>query len=79
MVTRLLRYIIVAISVMVAFHSVGLGGLVTWFIAALGLSIGWVLKDPIADIVAYFIILVQRPVKIGDYIKLSEEVMGVVA
>jgi small-conductance mechanosensitive channel len=78
MVTRLLRYIIVAITVMVAFHSVGLGGLVTWFIAALGLSIGWVLKDPIADIVAYFIILVQRPVKIGDYIKLNEEAMGVV-
>jgi small-conductance mechanosensitive channel len=78
MVTRLLRYIIVAIAVMVAFHTVGLGGLVTWFIAALGLSIGWVLKDPIADIVAYFIILVQRPVKIGDYIKLNEEAMGVV-
>jgi len=78
MVTRLLRYIIVAVAVMVAFHSVGLGGLVTWFIAALGLSIGWVLKDPIADIVAYFIILVQRPVKIGDYIKLNEDVMGVV-
>ncbi len=78
MVTRLLRYIIVAIAFMVAFHSVGLGGLVTWFIAALGLSIGWVLKDPIADIVAYFIILVQRPVKIGDYIKLDDHVMGVV-
>jgi len=78
MVTRLLRYIIVAVSVMVAFHTVGLGGLVTWFIAALGLSIGWVLKDPIADVVAYFIILVQRPVKIGDYIKLNDEVMGVV-
>src|SRR4029077_16260668 len=28
--------------------------------------------------VAYFIILVQRPVKIGDYIKLNEEAMGVV-
>lgn len=78
MVTRLLRYIIIAVAVMVAFHSVGLGGLVTWFIAALGLSIGWVLKDPIADVVAYFIILVQRPVKIGDYIRLSDDVMGVV-
>jgi small-conductance mechanosensitive channel len=28
--------------------------------------------------VAYFIILVQRPVKIGDYVKLSEGVEGVV-
>lgn len=78
MVTRLLRYIIVAIAAMVAFHSVGLGGVLTWFIAALGLSLGWVLKDPIADVVAYFIILVQRPVKIGDYIKLNDNVMGVV-
>jgi small-conductance mechanosensitive channel len=78
MVTRILRYVIVTTALFIAMQSVGLGGLVTWLIAALGLSIGWVLKDPMSDIVAYFIILVQRPIKIGDYIKLNDQVMGIV-
>lgn len=78
MVTSILRYIIIATAVFLGLYSVNLGGLVTWLIAALGLSIGWVLKDPMADIIAYFIILVQRPIKIGDYIKINENVMGIV-
>jgi small-conductance mechanosensitive channel len=78
MVTRILRYVIVTTALFIALQSVGLGALVTWLIAALGLSIGWVLKDPMADIVAYFIILVQRPIKIGDYIKLDDHIMGIV-
>jgi small-conductance mechanosensitive channel len=41
-------------------------------------GIGWVLKDPMGDFIAYFIILVQRPVKIGDYVRIDEENRGVV-
>jgi len=78
MVTSILRYVVIATALFLGLYSVNLGGLVTWLIAALGLSIGWVLKDPMADIVAYFIILVQRPIKIGDYIKINENVMGIV-
>ena len=78
MVTRILRYVIVTTALFIGLQSVGLGGLVTWLIAALGLSIGWVLKDPMSDIVAYFIILVQRPIKIGDYVKLDDHTMGIV-
>lgn len=78
MVTSILRYFIIATAVFLGLYSVNLGGLVTWIIAALGLSIGWVLKDPMADIVSYFIILVQRPIKIGDYVKIGEGVMGIV-
>ncbi|HEV2916499.1 MAG TPA: mechanosensitive ion channel domain-containing protein [Candidatus Babeliales bacterium] len=78
MVTRILRYIIVTAVFCIALQSVGLGGLVTWLIAVLGLSIGWVLKDPMVDIVAYFIILVQRQIKIGDYIRINDQIMGIV-
>lgn len=78
MVTSILRYVIIATAAFLGLYSANLGALVTWLIAALGLSIGWVLKDPMADIVAYFIILVQRPIKIGDYIRVNENVMGIV-
>jgi small-conductance mechanosensitive channel len=72
------RYLIVIAAVMLGFQNVGLGSLVIYLTGALILSIGWVIKDPISDFMSYFIILVQRPVKIGDYVWLSDEVMGVV-
>ncbi len=77
-ITRISRYIIVIIAIFLGFSNVGLGQLVTVVVAGLGLSIGWVLKEPISDFIAYFIILVQRPIKIGDYIKVDAEIMGIV-
>ena len=38
----------------------------------------WAVRDVFNDFVAYFVLLVQRPVKVGDYIKMSDEVKGVV-
>ena len=55
-----------------AFNSVGLGSLIGNVFIALALSIGLYIKDPISDFISYFIILVQRPVKIGDYVKLMK-------
>jgi small-conductance mechanosensitive channel len=39
---------------------------------------GWSFKDLFTDFVAYFFILVQRPVKLGDYVKIDDNTMGVV-
>jgi small-conductance mechanosensitive channel len=77
-VTSIMQYLIIIIAVFIGFQSVGLGQLVSFLIGALALSLGWVLKDPISDFVAYFIILVQRPIKIGDYVRIDAENMGVV-
>ncbi|HLJ31685.1 MAG TPA: mechanosensitive ion channel domain-containing protein, partial [Candidatus Babeliales bacterium] len=77
-VNSIIQYIVIIIAVFFAFNSVGLGSLIGNMFLALAFSIGLYLKDPISDFISYFIILVQRPVKIGDYIKLDEETMGVV-
>jgi small-conductance mechanosensitive channel len=77
-VTSITQYLVIIIAVFLGLQNVGLGELVGYFIAALTLSLGWVLREPISDFIAYFIILVQRPVKIGDYIKIDDHVMGVV-
>ncbi len=76
-ITRIMHYVVVTIAVFIGFHSVGLGQVVGLVLGALALSLGWVLKEPISDFVAYFIILVQRPLKIGDYVKINE-IEGVV-
>jgi small-conductance mechanosensitive channel len=77
-VTSILRYIIVIAAIFLGFQQVGLGALVVYAMGALALGIGWILKEPISDFIAYFIILVQRPIKIGDYIQLDENTVGIV-
>jgi potassium efflux system protein len=76
--TRIMHYIVLTIAIFIGFQRVGLGQLVGLLLGALALSLGWVLKEPISDFVAYFIILVQRPIKIGDFISIDPDIRGVV-
>ena len=77
-VTSIIQYVVIVIAVFIGFHSVGLGGLIGNVFIALALSVGLYIKEPISDFVSYFIILVQRPIKIGDYVQIDTETMGVV-
>lgn len=77
-VSSIIRYLILMTSIFLGFQAVGLDALVTYVLGALIIGLGWVIKDPLADFVAYFILLVQRPFKIGDFIKLDNDVLGVV-
>ncbi len=77
-VTSITRYVLIIIAIFLGFQSAGLDSLVIYLIGGLILSIGWVIKEPISDFIAYFILLVQRPIKIGDYIKIDDEARGVV-
>lgn len=77
-ISSLTRSLVITAATILAFQAVGLASLVTYLIGALIIGIGWVIKDPIADVLAYFIILVQRPLKIGDYVGLDAETIGVV-
>ncbi len=77
-VTSIVQYIVIVVAVFIGFQSVGLGSLIGNVFIGLALSIGWYIKDPISDFISYFIILVQRPVKIGDYVQIDHDTMGVV-
>lgn len=76
--TRFIQYFIMIIFIFFGFKNVGLGDLIGYLIGALAIGIGWYVREPIGDFVAYFIILVQRPLKIGDFIKLDNETFGFV-
>ncbi len=77
-VTSITQYAVIVIAIFFGLQNVGLGEIIGYFIAALTFSLGWVLREPIGDFVAYFIILVQRPVKMGDFIKINDDIVGVV-
>ncbi len=71
------RYFLIFITLLIGMKSVGLESFATKFVLVLG-AIGFAVKDPILDFFSYFIILVQRPIKIGDLIMFDEQVSGVV-
>jgi small-conductance mechanosensitive channel len=77
-ITSLTQYSVIITFVFLGFQNAKLGALVNYIVGGLILGLGWVLKEPISDFVAYFIILVQRPIKIGDFIRIDDEVTGVV-
>lgn len=70
-VTSLVRYMVIVIAIYLGFQMAGLSTL----LFALGLAIGSIAyfnKEPLADFISYFLILVQRPVKIGDYVEIDK-------
>lgn len=70
-VLTLMRYIIITIALFMGLTSAGLGGLTTKF-AILLAGVGFAVQDAVRDFFAYFILLVQRPVKVGDFIRVLD-------
>lgn len=71
------KYAIILLAVFIGLSNAGLEGLTTKFAIIIG-GLSFALQEPLRDFFSYFIILVQRPVKIGDFIQISEDVVGVV-
>jgi len=76
-VVGLMRYLIIIAVIVIGLQNIGLGPLSKYLFGAI-LAITWVIKEPLGDLVAYFVLLIQRPIKIGDYIKIDEQISGVV-
>jgi small-conductance mechanosensitive channel len=82
-VSTIMHYLIVIIVTLLGVQRVGLGNMVMLsLIVPILIGLGWVMKDYANDFISYFIILVQRPFKIGDFVRFDNSsvplVMGVV-
>ncbi len=76
-VLSLTRYLIVLLAIFIGLNSVGLGGSFYGIGAAL-LGLGIAGKEIITDFIGYFVILIQRPLKIGDFVRIDPDLTGVV-
>ncbi len=76
-IITLTRYVIILIAFIIGMQSAGLDALTTKIAVAVGL-ISYYLKELVLDVFAYFIILIQRPIKIGDWIFIDSDNSGVV-
>lgn len=71
------RYVAVVVALLLGLNSAGLEGMAMKLVVLVGI-LSFAVKEPLADFFAYFIILVQRPVKIGDMIQIEHDVSGIV-
>lgn len=77
-VSSITKYVIVVAVFLVGLLQVNLGSLIPVLVGAIVLGLAFAVKGPVNDFVAYFIILVERPIKLGDYIEVSADVKGFV-
>lgn len=76
--TSISHYVIIISMIFIALIRAHLSTFVGYALSFALIALGWSFRDFFADFVAYFFILIQRPVKIGDYIKIDNNIMGVV-
>ena len=77
-VSSISKYIIIIAVFLVGLLQVKLGSLIPVIVGAIILGLAFAVKGPVNDFVAYFILLVERPIKLGDFIKVTPEITGVV-
>jgi len=72
-IVTLCQYTIVAIGVLAAFSTMGLQwSKLQWLIAALGVGLGFGLQEIVANFVSGIILLLERPVRIGDIVTVGQ-------
>lgn len=76
-VMSLLRYLFIILGFLMGLNSVGLQGTVLTVLVALG-GVAVLVREPLSDFFCYLIILIQRPVKIGDLVLIDQQIRGVV-
>ncbi len=67
------RYLITAIGLVVALDIIGIGwDQVQWLVAALGLGLGFGLKEIFSNFFSGLILLLERPIRVGDTVTLDQ-------
>ena len=71
-ITTVIRYAFTAACIAVACHCMGIGwSSVQWLIAALTVGLGFGLQEIFANFVSGLILLIERPIRIGDVVTID--------
>ncbi len=79
-IERIIHYVVLILGVLVAFETVGidLSSLAIMF-GFLGVGIGFGLQNIVANFISGLILLIERPIKVGDMVTVGDEVGAVEA
>ncbi len=71
-VSFVVRYIVGLLGLLIAFKVIGLSwGSLQWMAAALSLGLGFGLQEIFANLFSGLIILIERPVRVGDFVTMG--------
>ncbi|MBZ0271191.1 mechanosensitive ion channel [bacterium] len=72
-ITTILKYVITIVGVAVMFGALGIGwSKVQWLAAAVTVGLGFGLQEIFANFVSGLIILVERPIRVGDIVTIGD-------
>lgn len=71
MISRMLHYCFVFIAVLLGINAVHLGEFLFWIVTPLFVGLGISLRDVGADFIGGLLILLERPIEIGNYIQVD--------
>lgn len=72
-ISKILHYTTISLSLLIGFTSVHLDQLLVYIAAVSAVAIGFVLKDVAADYISGLFILIERPLEIGNYVRLDQD------
>jgi len=78
--SKILHYLIILISTILGFTFIHLAHLLWYIGTSLAVAGGFAIKDIVADYVAGFFVLIERPLEIGNFVKIdrNSDMMGTV-
>ncbi|OYY75126.1 MAG: hypothetical protein B7Y40_01505 [Gammaproteobacteria bacterium 28-57-27] len=73
-ITTIVRYIIISASIVILLGGLGVQwSQLQWLVAALGVGLGFGLQEIFANFVSGIIILLERPVRVGDLVTIGNQ------
>jgi len=77
-ISTITYYLIIILVISFGLWSRGFGFIIAYYLTPILVAMLYASRDVVSDFVSYFVILIQRPIKVGDFIKIDEQVYGVV-
>ena len=72
-IVTLCQYVLIAAAVVYAFSNIGFEwSKLQWLVAALGVGLGFGLQEIVANFVSGIILLIERPVRVGDIVTVGD-------
>jgi small-conductance mechanosensitive channel len=77
-VSSITYYVVVIFVFTLGLIQEGFGFLVVYYLLPLLVGMALALREIFNDFIAYFVLLIQRPFKVGDYVEVNDAIKGVV-